>query len=258
MTNQPGFSESPYSATGSVLGPLSDVHDPNREADLRHQALERMQYMNIQHAMYAWERRYHDPISPYGLAFLYVQPSAQGTWQELKAATKLWLDGPEAADPAHLLYNLNQVVTREAARVDFDIRRDLANRTDEGTLEDAWYVGLGLSSLDTYSGSWQAACATAADHAEIPGLALIAMIDSTVIACNRRGTNEFGAMDIRTTHPLATSTLDLVYPWSRVHNGELRADTGLGGMLRWLEELNLNLWRFDNARLVNRKQGWSG
>lgn len=225
---------------------------------MRQQSLERLRYMNIQHAMHAWERRYHDPISPYGLAFLYVQASARGAWQELKAATKLWLDGPEAADPARLLYGLNHVVTQDSARSDFDLRRDLANRVDEGMQEDAWYVGIGLSSLDTYSGRWSAACATAADHTEIPGLMLIVMIDSTAIVCNRRGTNEFGILDVRTTCPLGTSSLDRLHPWSRVRGEELRADAGLGGVLRWLEELNLNLWRFDNSRLVNRRQNWPG
>jgi hypothetical protein len=243
---------------GSVLGPLSTSRDPNREADLRQQALERLRYMNIQHAMYAWERRYHDPIAAYGLAFFYAQMAGRGSWNELKAATKLWLDGPEAADPARLLYGLNHVVAQEATRPDFDLRHDLANRVDEGMQEDAWYVGIGLSSLDTFSGRWSVACATAVDHTEVPGLALISMIDSTVVVCNRRGTNEFGAMDVRTTHPLGTSALDRGHPWVRVEGEELRADAGLGGVLRWLEELNLNLWRFDNARLVNRRQGWLG
>jgi hypothetical protein len=245
----------------SVLGSLSDSRDPNREADLRQQALERMRYMNIQHAMYAWERRYHDPIAAYGLAFFYAQMSPRGAWQELKAATKLWLEGPEAADPARLLYGLNHVVAQEASRPDFDLRYDLANRVDEGMQEDAWYVGIGLSSLDTFSGRWPVACTTAADHTEVPGLVLIAMIDSSVIVCNRRGTNEFGALDVRTTHPLGTSALDRGHAWSRVRGEELRDDAGLGAVLRWLEELNLNLWRFDNARLVNGRQGrqdWHG
>lgn len=241
-----------------MLGSLSDTHDPTRDTDLRQQALERLRYMNIQHAMHSWERRYRDPIAPYGLAFFYVQPAAHGTWQELKASTKLWLDGPEAADPARLLYALNRVVAQEAARPGFDLRHDLANRTDDGMRDDAWYVGLGLSSLDTYSGRWSTACTTATDHTEIPGLMLIVMIDSTVIACSRRGTNEFGAMDVRTSLPLGTSTLDQLHPWSRVRGDDLRFDHGIGGVVRQLEELSLNLWRFDNARLVNYREGRSG
>lgn len=235
---------------------MGDTHDPNREADLRQQALERLRYMNLQHAMYAWECRYRDPISPYGLAFLYVQPSSRGTWPELKAATKLWLDGPEAVDPARLLYGLNHAVVQESARSrDFDLRWDLANRADDGMLGDAWYVGLGLSSLDTYSGRWTTVRTTAGDYTEIPGLILIVMIDSTIVACNRRGANEFEAMDVHTSQPLGTSILDRVRPWSRVRCEDLRSDPGIGGMLRQMEELSLNLWRLDNARLVNRRQG---
>jgi hypothetical protein len=249
-TGTPDPSRRADSASGEQDSILFGTNDLKREADLRQQAVERMRYMNIQHAMHAWDHRYRDPIAPYGLAFLFAQPAPQRSWQTLSAATKLWLQGPESQDLPRLLFDLNNVVMREVNNPDFDVRRDMANRIDEKMQDDAWYIGLGLSSLDTHSGTWEQACTTVESHSDLPGLVRIVMIDSTMIVCDRRGLSDFNALSMRSTHSLTTSLLDSPYPWAGITAHELRGDPLHAPVLRWMEELNLNLWRADNARLA--------
>ena len=221
-----------------------------READLRQQAVDRLRYLSIQHAMHAWERRYRDPIAPYALAFLYAQPAQENNWQSMNAATKLWLAGPEASDLPRLLFDLNNMVAQHTGDQQFDIRRNLANRVDERMADDAWYIGLAVSSLDTYSGQWDQACKSVDTHTDLPATIRIVMIDSTMIVCDRRGHSEFNTMAIRSTHPLSMSMLDSPHSWTATTPFELRNDPHHAGVLRWMEELNLSLWRTDNARLA--------
>ena len=230
----------------------------HRETALRRHAIGRLRYMNTQHAMHAWERRYSDPLAPYGLAFLYAQPDRTQPERELltlKAATRLWLAGPESTDLPRLLFDLNIAVAQRGGDPDFDVRRDLADRCDPQMAEDAWYVGLGVSSLDTYSGTWQQACATVDRYADVPGQIRIVMTDSTMIMCDRRGLSDFSSFTVHSTHALSQSAIDTPYPYSAVAAQDLREDQAHRAVLRWMEELNHSLWRVDNARLVARQTG---
>ena len=249
-----GHSQPTEPSTSGGQGALFGSQDFKREADLRQQAVERLRYLSIQHAMHAWERRYRDPIAPYAFAFLYAQPAPQQSWQSLNAATKLWLAGPEASDLPRLLFDLNNLVAQHTSDPEFDIRRNLANRVDDKMADDAWYIGLAVSSLDTYSGAWDRACKSVDSHADLPATIRIVMIDSTMIACDRRGHSEFNTMAIRSTHPLSMSMLDSPHSWTGITPSELRNDAQHAGVLRWMEELNLSLWRTDNARLAARRE----
>lgn len=239
----------------------ADVDDPavraqtlKREVDLRQQAVQRLRYMSIQHAMHAWEGRYSDPLAPYGLAFFYNQPAAQHGWQTLTAATKIWLAGPESSDLPRLLFDLNTAVEQQLNNPDFDLRRTLANRVDEPMAEDAWYVGLGLSSLDTYSGTWAEACTRLHRYVDVPAQLRITMTDATIVVADRRGLSEFNTMTVHSTKALSTSMIDSPYRWSNTSPDNLYADKAHAEVLRWMAELNINLWRADNARLVAAKQ----
>ena len=229
--------------------PDARMQNLKREADLRQQAVRRMRYMSVQHAMHAWEHRYSDPIAPYGLAFLFAQPAAQG-WHLLTAATKLWLAGPEASNLPRLLFGLNNAVVQQIHDPNFDLRHDLANRVDNKMAENAWYVGLGVSSLDTYSGTWEQVCAAVDRHVDVPAQIRVILIDSTMIVCDRRGLSEFNALTVRSTHALSASLMDNPFPWSTTSAQELRNDPAHTSVLRWMEELNNNLWQADNTRLV--------
>jgi hypothetical protein len=236
--------------SGHLIGEEADPADHLRkEVDIRLQAVTRLRHMNLQHATHAWNRRHDDPIAPYGLAFLYVQPG-EPPFYVLSAATKLWLKGPETQDLPRLLFDLNHLVTQNFSDPDFDPRRDLANRSDPGMNDDAWYVGLGLSSLDTRTGTWEQASRSVSRAGDLPGTVRIVMIDGTIITCDRRGLSEFNALKMKATHPLVAYRLETLYPWSYAFPDELRGDPEHAEVLHWLEELSLNLWRLDNARLV--------
>ncbi len=241
-------------ASGPAPEQTARPRDIKREVNLRQQAVQRLRYMNIQHAMHAWENRYRDPIAAYGMAFLYAQPGPRPEWLTLRAATKLWLAGPEAADLPRLLYDFNKAITEQAADPSFDLRRDLANRADEDMAADAYYVGLGVSSLDTYTGTWEQACATVESYEDVPGQIRIVMTDPTTIVCDRRGLTDFNTLTVQSTNPLSLSPFDSPYRWSPVTAKQLRDDPAHSTVLRWMDELNLSLWRADNARLVARQQ----
>jgi hypothetical protein len=244
----------------SARAPDTSRHEPElldtlrTEVDLRLQALTRLREMNLKHAAHAWRRRYSDPLSPYGLAFLYVQPGHDQRWHTLLTGTKLWLAGPEASNLPRLLFDLNVLIEGRHDDATFDPRRDLANRVDEGMAQDAWYVGLGVSSLDTYSGTWAEACAQVNRDGDLPGTIRIVMIDSTIMACERRGVLEFNGLTIRSTRPLTATTMDSMYSWDPTNPDAMLADPQHGQILQWMGVLHHNLWLLDNARLVRQRE----
>lgn len=227
--------------------------DLARDADLRLQAVQRLRFMSIQHAMHAWDHRYDDPIAPHGVAFLFAQPAQQPDWHSLHAATRLWLAGPEARDLPRLLYQFASAVTERTGDPGFDLRSELANRTDPEMADDAWYVGLGVTSLDTRTGTWEKACRRAGSHMEIPSVIRITLIDSTVVVGDRRGSNEFNAMSVKATQPLSVGGLDSPIPWSGVDPAVVRSDPEHASVLPWMEELNTVLWQADNTRLLSQR-----
>ena len=84
--------------TDDPSDPAQHRHALQAAADLRRQAIQRMRYMSVRHAMHAWEHRYRDPLAPYGVAFLYAHPAARDGWWTLSAATRLWLAEPDTSD----------------------------------------------------------------------------------------------------------------------------------------------------------------
>jgi hypothetical protein len=240
--------------TGSPAGTDDELR---RDVSLRQQALQRVKAMNAMHAMHAWERRYADPLAPYGLAFLYAQPDARHRLA-LRVATKLWLAGPEVADLPLLLYRLNEAVAERAKDPTFDPRWDLANRVDERPGErmaaDAWYVGLGLSSLDSYSGTWQQACATCESYTDVPGQIRVVLTDTTTIVCDRRGAKDFDTLTVHSTQPLSLSFADALWRWNATSLQELHSDPAHADVLRWTGELNRTLWHADRVRLDARQR----
>jgi hypothetical protein len=240
--------------------------------DVRRSAIERMRKMNTLHARHAWEKRRSDPLSPYGVAFLFVQPDSRprrSRFYYLTASTKLWLAGPEAADLPRLLFDLNNKV-REMARPGFDVR-DLTNRRDEDMAIDAAYAGVAVSSLDTYTGTWSQAQAVANSDADIPGSIRMILTDGTIIVCERRSLAEYGEFQIHSTHSLEISPGHSPYPWNRSTAEDLREgkrtykwsyaterelrdleerDTHI---LRFMTALHETVWASDAARLDSYK-----
>jgi hypothetical protein len=227
--------------------------DPAIAIDVRNQVVGRLRRMNVLHAQHAWEQRYSDPLAPYGLAFLYAEPSSSRPDRlTVRAATKLWLAGPETADLPRLLFGLNEYVGSRLSTAVFDVRTELANRSDEMGPE-AFYIGVALSTLDTHSGVWEQIRERVPHLADVPGRALIVLTDQTTMICERRGFNEFNAYQIHSTHSLGDAFSNGVNPWSWSTPDLLRADPANTEILRWLDNLNLTLWQAENARLVAQR-----
>jgi hypothetical protein len=186
--------------------------DPGVAADIRRSAIDRLMWMNTRHASNAWELRRRDPIAPHGLAMLFAQPDERLAFSHryrLTAATRLWLAGYDGGGLDHRLFNYHHKIAGELSAPGSDIR-DLADKRDPEMADDAVYVGLGVSSLDTSTGTWADLVTTAtvpaldrssrthvsraggstarvtSEH-DIPGCIRILLTDGTTIVAERRG-----------------------------------------------------------------------
>jgi hypothetical protein len=247
----------PYDSVSPVSdpSPASQAEPSGSDAftaiDVRNQVVARMRFMNLKHAQHAWEQRYRDPLAPYGLAFLFVQSDPVRAGRLLvKAATKLWLAGPETEHLPRLLFGLNDLIGRRMQAGPLNVRAELANRTDDGMSDDAYYIGVGLSSLDTHTGTWEQVRDRVDSLIHVPGQIMTVLTDQTTIYCDRRAFNEFNAFHIYSTHSLGDVFTNGVYRWSWTQPEQLRTDPALAEVLHWLDTLNLTLWQADNARIV--------
>ena len=268
------------------------VHDPAQPADpdlreaqravaadVRRAAIHRLMVMNTKHLHNAWVQRRSDPLAPHGLAFLFVQPARQVrgiTYYTVSAATKLWL-ADEDTDVAMRLFRYYHKVKDLLAGPDTDVR-DLADRRDPAMAEDASYVGLGLSSLDTSTGAWHDVLARGrvvaydtpasalgprrsrvplgapvSGEFDIPGSIRIVLADGATIVAERRGIPEYDQRIIHSTHSLNFDRLRGPYPWQNCTADELAADPAHGEILRWMGALNDLLFQVDQRRLVRRQ-----
>lgn len=254
-----------------------------RTADLRRRAIDRLVAMNINQAQAAWERRRRDPLEPHGIALLYVRPDPRAIphgWR-LCAATKLWLHDGHGWDVHHRLYRFYCDLAEATPLPGGDVRA-LSDRCDEDMADDAIYIGVAVSSLDTSTGAWRDVVATASvsttdtrplrlwgrtdtiatsrpappprpmrveDHRDIPGAIRIVLTDGTIIIGERRGRPDFDHKILHSTHTLDFGPYDSPYPWGWVSREQLDDDPDHGEVLRWLSALNELCWQTDTARL---------
>jgi hypothetical protein len=193
-------------------------HDPTA-ADLRNQVIERLRRMNAKHSFHAWERRNSDPLGPHGLAFFYAdpQPEHQPTHYVLRSATRMFLDGSDVDDLPQLLYDLTGIAETYLKAGNLDPRSQMAQRADRMS-PAAMYIGVGISSLDTYpvgshSGRWRDIAKLATGPADIPGRCFAVLVDNTMLLLDRRGRREFGAFHITSTHDLNIVPGRWTQPW---------------------------------------------
>src|SRR5579859_1642212 len=124
-------------------------------ADIRRQAIARVEAMNADHAKAAWEGRRRDPIEPHSVALLYVQPDSRAIphgWR-LTAATRLWLADEQGWDVHQRVYQFYRDLAAAWPLPGSDVRV-LTNRRDRAMAPDASFAGIAVSSLDTSTGRW--------------------------------------------------------------------------------------------------------
>jgi hypothetical protein len=244
-----------YAAPAAAKPAPEPMPDPRLvAADIRIAAIHRMQQMSVKHAQRAWERRRSDPLSAHGLAFLYIQPDNRPGRQQryrLCAATKLWLAGEESSDLPGLLLALATAVEEHRSDPSFDPRWAWANRTDSEMTRAAFFAGLGISSLDTYTGTWDEVQTRVTKEQNIPASLRIVVSDGTIAVCERRGLDEYNELTVRTTEPLGFAYGQAPFPWGNVTAQELLADEYHKQPLLQLLSLSDRLWHQDQRRLAH-------
>ncbi|GHJ48793.1 hypothetical protein Cs7R123_61350 [Catellatospora sp. TT07R-123] len=248
--SQPGTGNRPHGMDeqSDPIGEASML-DLAQMADLRHQAAQRLRKMNVLHARHAWEKRRSDPLSPYALAFLYKQVDPfRRDRQLLTASTKIWLAGPEVSNLPRLLFELNQTIA--AQRPPYDVRFALANRRDDTMTDKAVYAGLGVSSLDTHTGTWEQVRSQVSRDSDVPGSIRVVMTDGSVMVGERRGLAEFNTFQVHSTHSLEVAPGHHLMQWSPVGLDNLISDEYHGQIVRWMNELSTTLAWADNQRIA--------
>jgi hypothetical protein len=219
-------------------------HDP-AWAHLRCDVVDRMWRMNALHANHAWEHRHRDPIAAHALAYLYTDPDGSGV--RLRAATRLFLDSPEASNLPRMLYGVCDVAVGLARTGRFDPRTDMADRTDPMS-PAARFLGVGVSSLDTPAGKWTHIQQRARQPLDVPGRVYIQLTDGTRILCDRLGRDGAGELRIQSTACLEVTFGHPVRPYR--WNRDLLTDADVATAQVWtqLDRLHAILWQADHAR----------
>ncbi|MEU4693727.1 hypothetical protein [Actinoplanes sp. NPDC023714] len=233
------LSGSDHSGTGASTRDDHEfaAHVARRRQELQWRVVERLHEMNLRHGDVAWERRYRRPLSPYGIAFVF------GLKGVVSAATKLWLAGPEPDDPADLLGALVEVARSRDQRKPWDVREQIANRA-VGVADDATYLGLGMSLLDTGTGTWTQVCATASSALQIPGTMLFVAgapdgpDGQRAFVADRRGAAGHNKVSIWSHRALSTPALLSRWPYAQVSLDTLYREHGVGQLLGWMTALD--------------------
>ena len=198
-------------------------HRPHDKAaaGLRQQVVQRVWRFNAQHAHHAWSRLQRlsiggprRPISAHAVAFFYAPPSVTADRTPvLRTATRLFLAGPEAADPARLLGDLATIAAGWVDAGGVDPRRHMVDRA-EPTGAGAWFTGVALSTLDTDAGPWDQVSQQAWVPMDLAGRVYVWLTDDTMVLLARRAHNDSRPMGIRATHSIDSTPGHLVLPWS--------------------------------------------
>ncbi|GIF01110.1 hypothetical protein [Paractinoplanes rishiriensis] len=226
--------------------------------DLQWQVFHRLREFSVNHGSQAWRLRYRTPLSAYALAYLFTQPADPGSRSSqltvVRAATRLWKAGPESQHPVPLLSSLTGQVRGRDPRLVWDLREQIANRSDDGMTADAVYLGLGLSSLDTHTGAFAQVCQTATNEMDIPGVFLFLAtgsadpVDQQVIIADRRCATDHNVTTVHAHRALSLFRLQAPYPFAHVELETLYQQSGYGQLLRWMWELDRALHEADHAR----------
>jgi hypothetical protein len=236
-----------------------------RAYDLQWQIFHRLRKFNVNHASQAYRHRYRTPLGSHALAYLFQQPAPNLTDETaqvtaVRAATRIWKAGPEAAHPIPLMSTYADLARKRDPRIPWDLRTEIANRCDDGMADDAVYVGLGYSTLDTPTGTFTEVCQAATSELDLPGVFLYVAsgseewTDQQVIVAERRGPRDHNLTTIHTYRGLRAYQLSAPYPFAQVGLTTLHEESGWGPVLRWMWELDRVLHDADATRRALQHQ----
>lgn len=239
--------------------------------DLRWQCFHRLHRLSTKHATEAWRLRYQRPLAPYALAFLFGQHEQDSGRRDLtvRAATRVWWHGAETTHVLPLLAALT-TAARGRAPGEWDLRHEIANRFDEQMSEDAEYLGLGLSTLHTATGTVEQAYQHAQTEWDVPGVILFmatawprtgvspdaaALVpDEHVFIADRRGRADLGQFTIHSHHALTRYENASSYPFSTVALADLYQQFGHRQTLHAMRLLDRELRAADAERRALQEQ----
>lgn len=176
-----------------------------RPSAARRLAVDRLILMERRHARHYLDQRYVGrPIGPHALAWFYWDPEI-GHRGSVRAATRIFLDGPEVADLSAVLVHLRDLARTYDRTSGFDPRRQMTDRA-EPMSHNARYLGLGVSSVVLPPSDPAARPAInggpSAQRFEtaLPARGTAMLTDDTWIVAKTHGT--IGAPEIASTHTL--------------------------------------------------------
>jgi hypothetical protein len=198
--------------------------DPTDSA-LRLQVVDRLRLMNTRQAMHAWDRRRGDPLGPHGLAFLYydLEPFG-GKWLEVKAGTRLFLDGDDVQDLPSLLRSMAAVARNYAEHGRLDPLTMMANRSDAMSPQ-ARFAGIAVSSLDSPEGPWRKVQKRALGPLDVSGRCYAILTDGTKLLIDRNGMHTTGRLEIQSTGQLEDMTGSIGRSWTWLREGNVDTAT---------------------------------
>lgn len=241
--------------------PTSGIDDVTRYTDARVQAVDRVRRMISLFTINIWEQRFSDPLSPHALAYLYLQHDARRKgYYQVTAAWQLWLEHPDVRVLPRLLFELHHQLAPRAAGPGFDVRDELSVSRDGHMAlgAAAVYSGLAVISLDTVTGSWEKAQATAKSALDLPAVARIVLTDGALMVCHHGGRQDFNSFTVEATCGLSHGTVRALCDWSLVDPELLRRRDGDRDVLRWAGELSDTLAQADNGRIAALQQAGHG
>jgi hypothetical protein len=118
----------------------------------------------------------------------------------MNARTRLVNDAGDIRALPRLLFRLADLARdRYAGTRGFDPRDVLANRQD-AMGPHATYIGVGVSSLDSASGTWEQIQQSASGPSDVPGRCFVLLGDGTHVLVDRGNQDAYGEVRLASTH----------------------------------------------------------
>jgi hypothetical protein len=174
-------------------------------ADARRQVAARIRSINAKHCQEAFDRLGgRQALSPHGVVLFYTG-AADGVphGYQLYFVTRLFLQGPESDDLAHVIHDLNRSATMNIQRANatgkrWDPRGPVDSMVNGGDMQmprDAAFIGVGVSTLNTQQGDWYTVAMSVRNQPittprprtvfDISGVGLATLIDGTNLRVDR-------------------------------------------------------------------------